>query len=169
MKGRSQPRDVVVSAGVTPVSAGSEDADPIERRHGTLETVIPGDAYEVKLRFDIPIGLYQATVVVQAGTPETLLENNQAEASLEVEYVDLNVALMSAEIVSYENDGRGVVDATISVDNRGVAPSGPIDVWVRCSGDLTEGCSQAISIESILPGENAVAQLTVLVPQGRTP
>ena len=168
-EGEVSARDVVVSAGVTPASAGSEDADPIQRRNGTLETVIPGDTYEVKLPFDIPAGLYQAMVVVQAGTPETLLENNQAEASLEVEYVDLNVSLMSSETVSYENDGRGVVDATVSVDNRGVAPSGPIDVGVRCSGDLTKGCSQSISIESILLGENAVAQLTVLVPQGENP
>ena len=164
--GEVSARDVVVTAEASSVSAGSEDAALIQRREGILETVIPGDPYDLRLHFDIPTGLYQSTVTVQAGTPETLLKNNQAEASLEVEYVDLVTLLESLETVGYENDGDGVVDATVRVSDKGVAPSGPIDVGISCLGDLIEGCAQSVSIESVMPGEDSVVHLTVLVPQG---
>ncbi len=166
-EGEVPGRDVIVSVEIATASDG-DDGAPMQRRDATLETVVPGDAYDVSLPLDMPTGLYQAIVAVEAGNPETVLENNQVEASLEVEYVHLSVLLESSETVGYENDGDGVVEASIRVANQGVAPSGPIEVGVVCPAVIPEGCTHTVQMESIPPSESSVALLVLAVPQGES-
>ena len=158
--------DTVLTADLALTTLGTEASGSIQERSTSLELMVPGETYVVDFPFEVPSGTYLATLRANTETPEALLDNNGAEASLDVEYVDLVTLLESVEIVGYENDGDGVVDATVRVSNKGVAPSGPIDVGISCLGDFIEGCAQSVSIESVLPGEASVVHLTVLVPQG---
>ena len=158
--------DTVLTADLALTTLGTETSGSIQECSISLELMVPGETYVVDFPFEVPSGTYLATLRADTETPEALLDNNGAEASLDVEYVDLVTLLESVETVGYENDGDGVVDATVRVSNNGVAPSGPIDVGISCLGDFIEGCAQSVSIESVPAGEDSVVHLTVFVPQG---
>ena len=87
---------------------------------------------------------------------------------MDVEYVNLVALLQGVNITGYQTDGHGVVEATLLVSNKGVAPSGTIDVGVVCPEGATVDCTWSSQMESIPPGETSQEVLKLTVPQGET-
>ena len=134
-----------------------------------INTLDPGESQVVSLPFEIPSGSYTFKLRAETETIEALQDNNTAETTIEVDYIQLISNVQSTATVGYEGDGDGIVEITLLVTNEGKAPSGPISVGIACRGAAPEGCSQDLSVDSISPGDSIPVILTLTLPQGDTP
>lgn len=160
-------RDVVITAELTPAQEQGEGPTSVQRS-AIVETLPPEQSLVVPLRFDAPTGRYVATLAAESGTPEALLDNNHAEAHLDVEYVDLVPLLQEVNISGYRTSGDGVVRGTVQVSNNGLAPSGTFDIGVVCPDSPEPGCTWSSQMESIPPGQTSEEVLTFILPQGES-
>ena len=159
--------DVTLSAAWTAlpgdvgVSGGADRAAVIER-------IAPGAGQTAAFSLPIPTGAYNLTLSAETSTPETAIGDNIVEAAVEVEYVDLALTFQGARVTSYEHDGDGIMEVEWRVENRGVAPSGPLEIGVVCGEEAPPPCGAVIETASIPPASAADATLTLALPQGET-
>ena len=128
----------------------------------------PGESRTVNLPIEIPTGSYTLTLRAETETIEVRRDNNTADTMVEVDYVQLVPSFQSAAIAGYDENGSGVVEVTLRVENRGEAASGPISVGLACTDGTIEGCTQQLVLDSILPGTSTSAPATLTLPQGET-
>ena len=136
-------------------------------RAAVIERIAPGAGQTAAFSLPIPTGAYNLTLSAQTSTPETAIGDNVVEAAVEVDYVDLALTFEGARVTSYEHDGDGVMEVEWRVENRGVAPSGALEIGVVC-GEQAPPCGAAIEIASIPPAGAADGTLTLALPQGET-
>ena len=134
-----------------------------------IDVLGPGESQVAVLPVDIPTGSYTFTLSADTETIEALQDDNTAETTVEVDYVQLVSTVKSTSSVGYESDGDGIVEVSLIVANEGVAPSGPIRVGLTCPGEALEGCSQDLDVGSIFPGDDTTVLITLTLPQGETP
>ncbi len=97
-------------------------------RAAVIERIAPGANQTAAFSLPIPTGAYNLTLSAQTSTPETAIGDNVVEAAVEVDYVDLALTFQGARVTSYEHDGDGVMEVEWRVENRGVAPSGALEI-----------------------------------------
>ena len=161
-RGELAAESVVVTAEWT--SGGAAQS-----REGVVPRMAAGASEEIALPVDVPAGVHTFRLTASTDTPEANTANNTAPLDVEVDYVQLSVSVIEANNVGYEQDGAGVVEVVLSVSNAGVAPSGPIEVGVVCESPTGPRCSASGQVESLAPGDDARATLTLRAGQGETP
>ena len=136
-------------------------------RAAVIERIAPGAGQTAAFSLPIRTGAYNLTLSAQTSTPETAIGDNVVEAAVEVDYVDLALTFQGARVTSYEHDGDGVMEVEWRMENRGVAPSGALEIGVVC-GEAAPPCGAAIEVASIPPAGAADTTLTLALPQGET-
>ena len=164
--GNIPAEDVALSAAWTALP-GDVGVSGSLARAAVIERIAPGAGQTASFSLPMPTGAYNLTLSAETSTPETAIGDNIVEAAVEVEYVDLALTFQGARVTSYEHDGDGVMEVEWRVENRGVAPSGALEIGVVC-GEETPPCGAVIEIASIPPAGAADATLTLALPQGET-
>ena len=131
-----------------------------------IDALVAGGSRLVSLPLSIPSGSHALSLEAETESIEVLRGNNTDEAIVEVEYVSLVPSIQSTSVTGYELDGKGIVEVTLSVNNRGVASSGPIRIGFTCEDLAIEECSRTLEMASIPPGASASIQATVTLPEG---
>ena len=138
-------------------SSGSTEAAAV------IERLNPGESRIVGLPVEIPTGSYAFTLRAETESIEAFQDNNSAETTVEVDYVELVVSVESARHAGYEQDGDGIVEMDFSVANEGVAESGELTVGIMCSDG---GCFQSLTLDSLQAGDSMDAKVRVAMPLG---
>ncbi len=127
---------------------------------GTLEA---GGSVEVSTTVSIAPGSYRFFVEVSTSTVETVLDDNEAEAEYDIEFVDLSLELVSAEPIRWHTDGRGLVAISVDIANVGIDDSGSLLLGVECEDGM---CSEMRRARSTAAGETWTAVLEAWLPVG---
>ena len=159
---------VVVRAFSRPAVIDNGEAS-IAENSVVIDSLLPEARDTATLPLTIPSGTHVVTLSAYTETMEVILDNNNGEETVEVEYVRLRPAVESVEVGAYETDGDGVADVTIVVVNGGESASGPVEVGVVCQGEPVEGCGQSAVAESIPAGGRGEVSVELTIPQGETP
>ena len=165
--GNIPAEDVALSAAWTALP-GDVGVSGSLARAAVIERIAPGAGQTASFSLPMPTGAYNLTLSAETSTPETAIGDNIVEAAVEVEYVDLALTFQGARVTSYEHDGDGVMEVEWRVENRGVAPSGPLEIGVVCGEEAPPPCGAVIETASIPPASAADATLTLALPQGET-
>ena len=150
------------SDGANPESVAGGQAVP-----ALIETLAAGVNEVVQIPVEIPTGSYDFTLSAETESVEVLRNNNVAEESVEVEYIHLRTSVESMVVTEYDREGSGLVQLVVLVDNDGPGESGKLNVGVSC-GEVGEGCSEEVQIDSISPGETGRVILELSAPQGES-
>ena len=165
--GDAPAEDVALAAEWT-TRPDEEGTSGSAERAAVIERIEPSESETVSLSLPIPTGAYDLALAVTTASLEAWTNDNATGASIEVEYVDLVVAVEGSRTTGYRQDGSGIVEVSLSVSNEGVGPSGPVVVGVRCADGAAAACSAEAELASIPPDSSGTTTLTLTLPQGAT-
>ena len=141
-----------------------EDGEVGEVDFGLFAELIGVDGGASKLvSFEVEPGTYRFELRVATVSTEVVLENNVLAVEREVEYVEFDVVVESAEVVRWHAEGRGLVVMTIGISNVGVNDSVQFLVGIEC---VEEVCSGSEFARPIVAGGSTSVTLEVWVPVG---
>ena len=131
---------------------------------GTISDSIDiGGSIEATVHFQLEPGAYRLRVSASTASVESMFVDNLAEVEFDVEFVELDVAVESAEVLRWRAEGLGLVSVTLGISNVGVDDSGQLLIGVECEDGL---CSHSRLTRPIVSGETATVTLEVWVPVG---
>ena len=153
----------------------SEDAEAgNDMTSGSNETAViidklePGEDAEVAVPLQIPSGSYDVEIAAYTDTLEATSDDNAAQTTVDVEYVQLAMSVEAVRHLGYANTGEGLVEIDLQVTNNGVAPGTDLTVGLDCLGVEPADCSQMVNSDLIPAGDIAEITLSLTVPQGST-
>lgn len=164
--GNAPAEEVTVAAEWTR-RIGEDGATGGDERLAVIERIEPGASETATLSLPILTGAYDLALTAATATLEASTHDNAAGVPIEVEYVDLVVAVQGTRTTGYQHDGSGIVEVTLRVANEGIAPSGPLMAGVRCA-DEASPCNAGATLNAIPPDRSATTTLTLTLPQGAT-
>ena len=132
-----------------------------------FESLAPGSSQEITFEAEIRPGRYSLNVVAGTRTVEAVSANNRVEFELGVDYVDIVTTAVSVFADDWTRTGEGVVDIEISVENRGLVPSGPTEFGVICGPGADPECGQQFDLPAIPVGSARSERVSLRLPAGR--
>ena len=133
-----------------------------------IDKLEPGEDAEVAVPLQIPSGSYDVEIAAYTDTLEATSDDNAAQTTVDVEYVQLAMSVEAVRHLGYANTGEGLVEIDLRVTNNGVAPGTDLTVGLDCLGVEPADCSQMVNSDLIPAGDIAEITLSLIVPQGST-
>lgn len=162
---------VVISADwqrMTTEDSSEDETSGVYESAARIDKLEPGEDRAVAVSFAIPPGSYDFEFAANTETLESMLDDNAAEASVDVEYVRLSTTVEAVRHLGYSTGGAGLVEVDLRTTNDGPASGSHVTVGLNC-GDTDAGdCSQAETIDSIPVGGSAEVTFSLSVSQGVT-
>ena len=134
----------------------------------TVQPIEPGESEDVTFVLELPRGQHTIEVVASADEREARLSNNTTSIDIEVDYVTLSLQAGGAQALGFIRGGTANVAIGFSVENIGVADSGPFLVAVACPEIPDRTCVGEATVESLSPGGVFTGTIDAVVPQGIT-
>ena len=127
------------------------------------DSIDTGESVEATVAFQLEPGSHRLWISASTASVESDLADNVAEVDYDVEFVELDVVVESAEVVRWRTEGSGLVYVTLGIRNVGVDDSDQLLIGVECEDGL---CSHSRLARPIASGETATLTLEVWVPVG---
>ncbi len=134
----------------------------------TVQPIEPGESEDVTFVLELPTGQHTIEVVASADDREARLSNNTISIDMEVEYVTLSLRAGQAQALGFIRGGTANISIGFTVENVGVAESGPFLVAVSCPEIPDRTCVGETAVESLSPGGSVTGTIEAVVPQGIT-
>ncbi len=137
---------------------------------GTLDydgDIASGGETTITMSFEIQAGSYPFTFTSTTSTIESDLSNNSAERSLDIEFIDLRIQVLSTESLGW-SDGNALMAILVEIENAGVDDSNTFYIGVECQDDQTNDCATSSQSDQIPAGEKAQTELRLWLPVGDT-
>ena len=109
-----------------------------------------GDETTANVSFNVAAGSYTFRFVASTTSVEQDKSDNVLEVDYDVEFVELDIGGVSAEVIRWRADGSGLVAISFTVSNVGIADSDAVLIGVKCAEDA---CSESTKSRAILAGE----------------
>ena len=132
----------------------------------TVQPIEPDSSEDVTFVLELQTGEHEIEVVVSADESEARLSNNTTILNIQVEYVALSLQAGKAEVLGFIRGGTANVSIEFTVDNIGVADTGPFLVAVECPEIPNATCVGESMVDSLLPGGSFTGTINAVVPQG---
>ncbi len=164
--GERTARDLTLSSAWQETSS-----DDISERNydGPLQDLATAQRTTVIMPFQINPGSYQFSFEVTSSSLETDHDNNSATVMVDIDYVDLQVQLLSAKNVGWDSDGNGLMSLNVKVENAGVEDMNSFYVGVDCRGEWMSNCSSSTQFSQLLAGVQTTSEFRLWLPVGDTP
>ena len=144
-----------------------EDATSGKVGEATLTTDIdslePGSSGTATASFEIAPGSYVLLVGVLTATVATNEQDDTIKVAYDVEFVELDVSLSSAESLRWISGESALMEIGLQISNRGVDSTPGVEIGFEC-GDGT--CSGSKMSGAIAAGESIDTSLQVWMPIG---
>ena len=148
--------------------AGNDMTSGSNETAAIIDKLEPGEDVEVAVPLQIPSGSYNIEIAAYTDTLEATSDDNAAQTTVDVEYVQLAMSVEAVRHLGYANTGEGLVEIDLQVTNDGVAPGTDLTVGLDCPGVESADCSQMVKSDLIPAGDIAEITLSLTVPQGST-
>ncbi len=136
---------------------------------GTLQDLAPVQRTTVVIPYQINPGSYSFTFDVATSSLETNDDNNSTTVSIDVDFVDLRIQLLSAESIGWDSDGNGLMSLNVEVENAGVEDMNSFYVAIDCRGEWSADCSSSVQFARLSAGEKSTSEFRLWLPVGDTP
>lgn len=113
-------------------------------------------------------GSYQFSFSAITTTIEGDLDNNSAEESLDVEFIDLRTNVVVTENLGWDGDGNAFISVTVEVTNAGVDDTSTFYIGIECDDETESNCSTAGQSDKIPAGESSHTEMRLWLPIGET-
>ena len=133
-----------------------------------IDKLEPGEERVVAVSFAIPPGSYDFEFAAETDTLESTLDDNAAETSVDVEYVQLETSVSAVRHLGYTISGLGLVEVDVRVTNDGPASDSNVTVGLNCSDADAGDCSRTKTIDSIPVGGSETVTFSLTISQGET-
>ena len=134
----------------------------------TVQPIEPGESEELSFEVEVPTGKHSIEVIASADDREARLSNNEVTIDVEVDYVTLSLRAGPANVLGFIRGGTAEISIGFTVENLGVADSGPFRVAVVCEEKPEQTCSGETVVEGLSPGGSFTGTIEAVVPQGIT-
>ena len=145
------------------------DVSGAQSYDGELPALVPEDEALITMPIEIAPGSYRFLFEATTTVPESDSTNNSAQQSLEIEFTDLRVQVLSTESLGWDGDGKALISIGVQVENVGVDDADTFYIGIECSDELTWDCSASIESNQIPAGEKTETELRLWLPVGETP
>ncbi len=166
--GNLAAESVAISAEWSPDAESGPGSYGRLERAASIPRLDPGENVEISVPIQAPAGSYKFTLTAHTDTTPAFKTRNADETSVQMDYVDLEVAVGKVRRLGYRADGSRLLEIPFTVTNRGVAPSGPINAGVLCLAEPPNYCSIIQTLDPIQPGAAANLLLSLALPQGES-
>ena len=134
---------------------------------GDIASLVSEGETTITMSFEIQAGSYPFTFASTTSTIESDSTNNSAERSLDIEFIDLRIQVLSMESLGW-SDAKALMEIIVEVENAGVDDSNTFYISVECQDDRTNGCTTSSQSDQIPAGEKAQTELRLWLPVGDT-
>ena len=93
-----------------------------------IDKLEPGEDAEVAVPLRIPSGSYDVELAAYTETLEATSDDNAAQTTVDVEYVQLAMSVEAVRHLGYANTGEGLVEIDLQVTNDGVSPGADVTI-----------------------------------------
>ncbi len=157
--------DLTLSAswqGETDATSGSQTYD------GDIPSLAPQGETTITMSLEIQAGSYTFTFETTTSTIEIDAQNNSTQRDLDIEFVDLQVTVLSTESLGWDGDGSALMAILVEVENVGVDDSNTFYIGIECKDERTTDCATSQQSDPIPAGEKSETELRLWLPIGDT-
>ena len=148
--------------------AGNDMTSGSNETAAIINKLEPGEDAEVAVPLLIPSGSYDIELAAYTETLEATSDDNAAQTTVDVEYVELIMSVEAVRHLGYANSGEGLVEVDLQVTNDGVASGTDLTIGLNCMGAESVDCSETVTSDLIPTGDSADFTFSLPVPQGTT-
>ena len=128
-----------------------------------VEILEPNGVGKATAVFEVSPGTYRFAISVSTSSLETNVGDNTIDIETDVEYVELDVKLKSAEPIKWISDESALMEIAVEIENNGVDDTVSVAIGFECSDDL---CSTLSRTDRIAAGGKTETTLQVWMPLG---
>lgn len=136
---------------------------------GVLQNLAPVQRTTVVMPFQLNRGSYEFSFSASTSSLEDNYDNNSVTETLNIDYFDLQVQLVSVEALGWRNDGQALMAMNVEIENAGVEDMNSFDVGVDCRGEWSTECSSSVQLPGLRIGETSTSEFEIWLPVGDTP
>ena len=133
---------------------------------GPLSILAGTQRTTVVMPVQVQSGTFSFSFAASTSTIEDGLENNAAEVTLDVEFIDLQVSLGSSESLGWDGEGNALMSIDVEVENIGVDDANTFYIGLECNDEASTQCSASVESQPIPAGESSEAELRAWLPIG---
>lgn len=148
--------------GATDDASGTQDYD------GDIPSLAPEGETSITMALEIKPGSYTFTFEATTSTIESDSTNNSTKQSLDVEFIDLRVQLLSTDSLGWNGDGKAFMSIIIEIENVGVDDSKAFNIGIECDDERITECATSTQSNRIPAGEKTETELRLWLPIGDT-
>ena len=155
-----------VASGIAAVGNWEDTADDSsgEVEFGPIVEILePNGVSNATAMFEVDPGTYRIAISVSTTSLETNVGDNTIEIETDVEYVELDVKLKSAEPIKWISDESALMEIAVEIENEGVDDTVGVAIGFECSDVL---CSTSSVTDRIAAGGKTETTLQVWMPLG---
>ncbi len=119
--------------------------------------------------FQLAIGTYEFSFDATTSSLENNYDNNSATVSVDVDYFDLQVQVLSVESLGWNAEGNGLMSLQVEIENVGVEDMNTFYVGIDCRGEWSADCSSSNQIAKLPAGAATSSEFRLWLPEGDTP
>ncbi len=128
-----------------------------------IDSLEPGVGGTAMASFEIVPGSYRFSVSVSTATIAINLDDDTIEAVYDVEFVELDVELSSAESLRWISGESALMEIGLQISNRGVDQASGVEIGFKCGDGRCSGSGMSVAIAA---GETIDTTLQVWMPIG---
>ena len=136
---------------------------------GVLQNLASFQRTTVVMPFQLTTGTYEFSFDATTSSLENDYDNNSATASFDVDYIDLQVQILSVESLGWNAEGNGLMSVNVEIENAGVEDMNSFYVGIDCRSEWSVDCSSSNQLTKLLAGTKASSEFRLWLPTGDTP
>ena len=147
---------------ITDESTGEKEYD------GTLLNLASFQRTTVVMPFQLNTGTYQFSFDATTSSLENDYDNNSATVTVDVDYVDLQVQILSVESLGWNAEGNGLISVNVEIENAGVEDMNSFYVGIDCRSERSADCSSSNQLVRLPAGTTTSSEFRLWLPVGDT-
>ena len=136
---------------------------------GIIPNIAPAQTITEVIPLQVQPGSYHFSFKAGTSTIEGVLDNNSADLSLDVEFIDLHTNVVATESLGWDGEGNALMSVTVEVTNEGVDDANTFYIGVGCDGQWEDSCSTSSQSDEISAGGSVETEMRLWLPIGSTP
>ncbi len=164
--GKRQARDLSLKGawqGDSEENTGEKEYD------GVLQNLASIQRTTIVMPLQLATGTYEFSFEASTSSLENDYDNNSATAKIDVDYVDLQVQVLSVESLGWNADGNGLMSLNVEIENSGVEDMNSFYIGIDCLSEWSADCSSSNQLARLPAGTKTSSEFRLWLPVGDTP
>lgn len=136
---------------------------------GVLQNLASAQRTTVLMDLQLNWGSYQFSFETSTSTLESNYENNTATISVDIDYIDLQVQILSVDILGWNAEGNGLMSVSVDIENSGVEDMNSFYLGIDCRSEWSANCSSSNQLAKLAAGATTSSEFRLWLPVGDTP